>query len=100
MSIILQGVNCHRKEGPGPPIAPHTTIHNSYFVRPDQGKKSFSGTCLQKKNKKWNISFLLLLHPNIEREDTNARRAIHAEERLAITLRFLATGNYVLFDDK
>ena len=35
---------------------------------------------------------LTAIRPHIERQDTNFRRAIHAEERLAITLRFLATG--------
>ena len=38
--------------------------------------------------------------PHIDRQDTNLGRTIHAQERLAITIRFLATGNYVLFDEK
>ena len=36
---------------------------------------------------------LAAVAPHIERQDTNFRRAIHAEERLAMTIRFLATGN-------
>lgn len=39
--------------------------------------------------------FLLLdcIKPRIERQDTSYRKAISAEERLALTLRFLATGD-------
>lgn len=39
--------------------------------------------------------FLLLncIKPRIERQDTSYRKAIPAEERLALTLRFLATGD-------
>ena len=34
-----------------------------------------------------------LVRPHIEKEDTKFRKAISAAERLAITLRFLATGD-------
>ena len=36
---------------------------------------------------------LSLVKPLIEKKDTTFRKAISAEERLAITLRFLATGD-------
>ena len=36
---------------------------------------------------------LSLVKPLIEKKDTNFRKAISAQERLAITLRFLATGD-------
>ena len=35
---------------------------------------------------------LELVRPAITRQDTNMRKAVTAEERLAITLRYLATG--------
>ena len=41
------------------------------------------------------VSFQLLLDkvkPSIQRQDTRMRLAIPAEERLALTLRFLASG--------
>ena len=34
-----------------------------------------------------------LVRPHIEKEDTKFRKAISAAEKLAITLRFLATGD-------
>lgn len=37
--------------------------------------------------------FLSLVKPLIEKKDTNFRKAISAQEKLAITLRFLATGD-------
>lgn len=36
---------------------------------------------------------LELIKPDIEKEDTYWREAIHAGQRLAVTLRFLATGS-------
>ena len=45
------------------------------------------------------VSFDLLLQkvaPLITRQDTRLRRSIPAEERLAVTLRWLATGLYNL----
>ena len=36
---------------------------------------------------------LNLIAPKIKKEDTSFRRAISANERLAVTLRFLATGD-------
>ena len=35
---------------------------------------------------------LALVTPHIEKEDTNMRQAVTAHERLAVTLRYLATG--------
>jgi hypothetical protein len=37
---------------------------------------------------------LELVRPYITRKDTNCRRAISADERLLLTLRYLATGIY------
>ena len=37
---------------------------------------------------------LALVSPIIDKKDTFMREAIHAGQRLAITLRFLATGNF------
>ena len=39
------------------------------------------------------LHLLDLVRPHIEKEDTKFRKAISAAERLAITLRFLATGD-------
>lgn len=36
------------------------------------------------------------ISPAIKKQDTNMRLAISVEERLAITLRFLASGKYLL----
>lgn len=36
---------------------------------------------------------LQLVSPNIRKRDTNMRKAIPANERLAVTLRFLASGD-------
>ena len=36
---------------------------------------------------------LALLKPRIEKKDTNLGKSIYAKERLALTLRFLATGD-------
>jgi hypothetical protein len=42
---------------------------------------------------KASFSFLLdIVLPALTRQDTNCRRAIRADEKLAITLRYLATG--------
>ena len=40
-------------------------------------------------------NLLELVHPRVEKKVTNFRRPIPPEERLAITLRFLATGDYL-----
>ena len=40
------------------------------------------------------FEFLLsMIGPNISKKDTNWRKCIQAQERLAITLRFLASGD-------
>ena len=36
-----------------------------------------------------------LIRPLITRRDTNFRRAISAEERLSLTIRYLTTGDYL-----
>lgn len=38
-------------------------------------------------------NLLEMISPSIEKQDTNYRKAIPANERLAITLRYLATGD-------
>jgi len=38
-------------------------------------------------------NLLKMIAPSIEKQDTNYRKAIPANERLAITLRYLATGD-------
>jgi len=38
-------------------------------------------------------NLLKMISPSIEKQDTNYRKAIPANERLAITLRYLATGD-------
>lgn len=40
---------------------------------------------------------LSMVKPFLERKDTNMRKCISAEERLAVTLRYLATGRH--FED-
>lgn len=39
---------------------------------------------------------LSVIHPMIVRRDTQMRQAIKPGERLALTLRFLATGQYIM----
>ena len=38
-----------------------------------------------------------LITPLIQKQDTNWRKAISVGERLALTLRYLATGTYIVF---
>ena len=37
-----------------------------------------------------------MVKPQIQKQDTNMRKGIPAGERLALTLRYLATGEYLL----
>ena len=37
-----------------------------------------------------------MVKPQQQRQDTNMRNSIPADERLALTLRYLATGEYLL----
>ena len=41
----------------------------------------------------WVRNVLVILKPLIEKKDTNLQKPIPAEERLALTLSFLATGD-------